>query len=504
MHRTEGPDFVVESSKNRYKETPLPATVVNKFAMNAIQEELCLAVEGAGLTLNASGAADRAAAWGQLRLAILRTVLVDVRAFGADPTGAADSSSAFNSALAASKAIYVPPGTFKLNTVVTLLDNSLILGAGKSTIIQAGTASGNFDCSNVSCSIQNLQVDGNAQTNYRALLIVFGAATQIMVFKNLIIDDARYYLDVESGASADQGILVLDNIWGINTRADTEFIQCADGNTRYSPDIYATRLYCTDLAGTAFAITARGHASSAAIRRFSNCKLVGGKAEIQTKKSVIIENSYLDLAWFFDGTEVTIIRNSMLVSVVSVTNDYNSNASRALWKDNEYTDGTSRSNLKGISTHRTRETSAQSIGGSSQANVDFNSELNIKMEYNAGHTKDTVWNAGNVEFDVLGFGDGHANIDSFIQVQCDTQSWTEIEKVDIWIDVSGYPVMAMNRHIIEEGSATGKLGFSFNGRVPVNPGNTITFVIDNNQTGAITIPNALAAPFTTYARIEGL
>lgn len=85
MHRTEGPDYILESGKRRYKETPTPETVVNKFAMNAIQEEICLAIENAGITLAATGAADRTAGWGQLDAAIIArgaTALAHVSADG--------------------------------------------------------------------------------------------------------------------------------------------------------------------------------------------------------------------------------------------------------------------------------------------------------------------------------------------------------------------------------------------------------------------------------------
>jgi hypothetical protein len=40
--------------------------------------------------------------------------------WGADPTGAADSTSAFNSALSASNYIQFPPGTFKFNSTITI------------------------------------------------------------------------------------------------------------------------------------------------------------------------------------------------------------------------------------------------------------------------------------------------------------------------------------------------------------------------------------------------
>ncbi len=69
MHRTEGPDYVTTGGKKLYTGTA-PGTLINTNAMNAIQEEICMAVEAAGLTLRASGAADVAGVWGQLLTAI--------------------------------------------------------------------------------------------------------------------------------------------------------------------------------------------------------------------------------------------------------------------------------------------------------------------------------------------------------------------------------------------------------------------------------------------------
>jgi hypothetical protein len=65
---------------------------------------------------------------------------VSVTDFGADPTGVADSATAFNNALAASKAVFVPTGTYKLLSTITLPDYSCLIGAGISntTVTQYG------------------------------------------------------------------------------------------------------------------------------------------------------------------------------------------------------------------------------------------------------------------------------------------------------------------------------------------------------------------------------
>lgn len=75
MHRTEGPDYATVLGKRRYTDVN-PATVISKDAANAIQEELCLAVEDSGQTLRTTGALDESGAWGQLTEAIKRLPLV--------------------------------------------------------------------------------------------------------------------------------------------------------------------------------------------------------------------------------------------------------------------------------------------------------------------------------------------------------------------------------------------------------------------------------------------
>lgn len=50
--------------------------------------------------------------------------------FGADPTGVADSAAAFTAALAASGLVYIPNGTYRLNSTITLASNKVLYGAG--------------------------------------------------------------------------------------------------------------------------------------------------------------------------------------------------------------------------------------------------------------------------------------------------------------------------------------------------------------------------------------
>jgi hypothetical protein len=78
MHRTEGdsndPNKNGTGKRGYRSATPasIAATALPAEAMNAIQEEICLVIENAGLTLNASASADRTAVWGQLYEAIFQ------------------------------------------------------------------------------------------------------------------------------------------------------------------------------------------------------------------------------------------------------------------------------------------------------------------------------------------------------------------------------------------------------------------------------------------------
>lgn len=50
--------------------------------------------------------------------------------FGADKTGATDSAAAFTAALAASSVVYIPNGTYRLNSTITLASGKILYGAG--------------------------------------------------------------------------------------------------------------------------------------------------------------------------------------------------------------------------------------------------------------------------------------------------------------------------------------------------------------------------------------
>lgn len=69
----------------------------------------------------------------------------DVRRYGADPTGVADSATALLNASKCNGAVYIPDGTFKVASQVTITNaNVYFYGNGRSSILQASAASFNL------------------------------------------------------------------------------------------------------------------------------------------------------------------------------------------------------------------------------------------------------------------------------------------------------------------------------------------------------------------------
>jgi hypothetical protein len=109
--------------------------------------------------------------------------------FGADPTGMADSSSAFAAALAASSNVYVPEGTYKAS--FQLIGNKVIEGAGNGSVITAPTGAAAVIYCNITSyyqAVRNLKINGNDRASKG---LYFGTGNQAQhafaVFENLDI-----------------------------------------------------------------------------------------------------------------------------------------------------------------------------------------------------------------------------------------------------------------------------------------------------------------------------
>ena len=100
---------------------------------------------------------------------------VSVLDFGADSTGVADSATAFNNALAASNNVFIPAGTYKLLTTITMPVNACLTGSGigNTTVTQYGNVA-SFVLQGY-CQLKQMTV--NKSGTHTKNLIEIGSAT---------------------------------------------------------------------------------------------------------------------------------------------------------------------------------------------------------------------------------------------------------------------------------------------------------------------------------------
>jgi len=91
---------------------------------------------------------------------------VSVLDFGADPTGAADSATAFANALTASANVVVPPGTYLVNSTISLTNNKTITFQGGASILAGANSLTVFKAASSAyyTQIVNPSINGNGKT----------------------------------------------------------------------------------------------------------------------------------------------------------------------------------------------------------------------------------------------------------------------------------------------------------------------------------------------------
>ncbi len=114
--------------------------------------------------------------------------------FGADPTGGADATAAFAAALAASKQVWVPPGTFRFTDTtrpaIVLPDGGNLQGAGLASTLQF--QNGAQDCiriggNNVSGAVSGLKLDCTTNGGGWAFNV---AGSYFATIRNVLVDNA--------------------------------------------------------------------------------------------------------------------------------------------------------------------------------------------------------------------------------------------------------------------------------------------------------------------------
>jgi hypothetical protein len=119
---------------------------------------------------------------------------VSVIDFGADPTGAAPSTDAFNNALAVASWVYIPPGTYLLDATISLTGDKILSGPeSSSNVVQPAkinfTGTGNcFEAVSAEyggVSIRNLDISGGDGSGAYA---IYNTRPQ-SIFENIHIEN---------------------------------------------------------------------------------------------------------------------------------------------------------------------------------------------------------------------------------------------------------------------------------------------------------------------------
>jgi len=112
---------------------------------------------------------------------------VNVLDYGADDTGLTDSAAAFNLAFAASTTVYVPRGTYLVNSQINVPSSGTLFGENKTnTVIKAGTLAQNvisLPQSNYNVRIRRLGIDCNSLASQGIVSIstTFGEAAHLLI-----------------------------------------------------------------------------------------------------------------------------------------------------------------------------------------------------------------------------------------------------------------------------------------------------------------------------------
>lgn len=222
MHRNDGLNFdpdIGDGGRGFIDQNlpSVPGSVMASPFGNAIQQELVHLIEDVGITLEPSGAADKAAGWVQLLQAIrLHTrktgVWVDATQYGLNGGSPVQDENidALNAAFAASNKVYIPPGYYTFASSpgkrVVIPAGGELRGAGWDTILQPMTPSDGF----IVCS--------DTTTVIRDLKIFALSVTGTVIETNFSFGFQS--LTMERVGFENQGLIATDNV-AINIDADT-------------------------------------------------------------------------------------------------------------------------------------------------------------------------------------------------------------------------------------------------------------------------------------------
>ena len=127
---------------------------------------------------------------------------VSVVDFGADPTGVADSTAAFNNACALGAAILVPPGNYKISGQIALAAGATLRGLGQSpaTITTTAASFVLFAINGSNVTVENLTIQNGAKTGGADFVLNCPTADVIQTRVQNIVSYSSYGFWTDAGA----------------------------------------------------------------------------------------------------------------------------------------------------------------------------------------------------------------------------------------------------------------------------------------------------------------
>jgi len=139
---------------------------------------------------------------------------VNVLDYGAVPNGLTDCTNAFTSALADSTSVYVPPGTYRIDSAITIPANKKLFGSNRQSTTLLHNFNGNMFILSDGATLQGLTIDGNGTTYTGQGVTCTGTNGKQLIQDCSIIDFAAACIYFESLAGSQSTV---DNVLAYQT-----------------------------------------------------------------------------------------------------------------------------------------------------------------------------------------------------------------------------------------------------------------------------------------------
>jgi len=503
MHRTDAPDFDPDIGGGRrgYKEIPIGMeTVLAANAGNAFQEEIAQTVEGAGLTLAVSGAADATANWGQLLAAIKilskkEGIWVDATQFGfvtgSPPAGA--NKTALDAAFLVSPFVFIPPGIYELDSSlgnVNISAGGILAGSGVVTVIKITSSGPIFNIQNKNVIFRDFKIDGNGLNvqPFRPQHTLENVTSIInILFSNF--STGLLAIAVDTTNTADKiGLIMIEGCTFLN------FTGSANAIT--APDVGATqssRLICKDSKFENCQIIFIG--ITKAIRRFDNNEFFDGLIGLTESFNLMFTDNEMDLdSWNFTNSEGPKFFNNYLPDTLS--NTFFLTSAFVNWRDNKDINGriqTHFQNINGGFTRRQLSGNKAIPATSVYTAIDWDSTLFTRIANDTFYTKDVFYDTGLDEFIVIGLGNGRCRVRCVFNTSATN---TKNERAALFLNG------VLINHLSQIQLNNNTLVYNFNGEFPVDVGDKFSIQVQNDSGGSDVLSGA--ADLLAFIEVEGL